>query len=64
MPRDQIHKHESNTNNPMVFLLLLRTLNDTKKMNQGFKLSYTLRVFEMRIEAGVVKGFEAIMFFK
>ena len=64
MSRVQIHKLESNHNTPKIFLLLSRTLNDTKKMNQGFKLSYTLRVFEMRMEDGVVKGFEAIMFFK
>ena len=60
----QIHNLERNHNTPKIFLILLRTLNDTEKMNQGFKLSYTLRVFEMRMEVGVVKGFEAIMFFK
>lgn len=60
----QIHKLESNHYTPKIFLLLSRTINDTKKMNQGFKLSYTLRVFKMRMEVGVVKGFETIMFFK
>lgn len=60
----QIHKLESNHYTPKIFLLLSRTINDTKKMNQGFKLSYTLRDFKMRMEVGVVKGFETIMFFK
>ena len=43
---------------------LIKNTKWYKKMNQGFKLFYTLRVFEIRMEAGVVKGFEAIIFFK